>query len=53
MEDIRSMAPAALRHRILLNFAVQSEGIDTDGLIDQVLETVRQTTERQAEQALA
>jgi len=37
-EDIDFVARPALRHRILLNFEGQAEGIDTDTLIDELLE---------------
>ena len=39
-EDVSSIAPAALRHRILLNFEGQAEGLSTDDLIADVLKTV-------------
>jgi MoxR-like ATPase len=35
-EDIRALALPALRHRVILNFAGESEGIDHDQLIEQV-----------------
>jgi MoxR-like ATPase len=37
MEDIRSVAPAALRHRLLLNFEGLAEGISTDKIISELL----------------
>jgi MoxR-like ATPase len=40
LEDIRSVAPAALRHRILLNFEALAEGVEPDGIISKVLESV-------------
>ena len=39
-EDIRSLAHPVLRHRILLNFHAESEGITADQIIDQLLELV-------------
>lgn len=36
-EDIRAVAPAALRHRLLLNFDGLAEGISTDRVIDELL----------------
>ncbi|MBI3852202.1 MAG: MoxR family ATPase [Verrucomicrobia bacterium] len=39
-EDIQTMAPAALRHRLILNFEAEAEGITTDHIIDQVLKDV-------------
>ena len=37
-EDIKSVAHAALRHRMLLNFEGLAEEIDRDLIIDQILE---------------
>lgn len=42
-EDIAAVAPAALRHRILLNFEGQAEDISADDLIADVLSTVTKT----------
>ena len=39
-EDVAAVAPPALRHRILLNFEGQAEGLSTDQLIAEVLESV-------------
>jgi MoxR-like ATPase len=39
-DDIRALAHSVLRHRILTNFHAQSEGITTDGIIDQLLDGV-------------
>ena len=39
-EDIRALAHPVLRHRVLLNFHAESEGITTDQIIDQLLELV-------------
>jgi len=36
-EDIRAVAPAALRHRILLNFEGQAEGVRSDDVIEDLL----------------
>jgi len=40
LEDIRAVAPAALRHRVLLNFEAQAEGIDPDDVVAEVLKYV-------------
>jgi MoxR-like ATPase len=40
-EDIRSMAHPVLRHRVLVNFRAESEGVSTDQLIDELLERVQ------------
>jgi MoxR-like ATPase len=39
-EDIRAMAHPVLRHRVLVNFRAESEGITTDTIIDELLERV-------------
>jgi len=38
--DIRAVAPSALRHRIILNFQADMEGITTDRVIDEILKKV-------------
>ena len=38
-EDIRRVAPA-LRHRLILNFDAEADGIEPDGLVDAVLQHV-------------
>ena len=39
-EDIRALAHPVLRHRVLLNFHAESEGITSDQVVDQLLEAV-------------
>src|SRR5207247_4922361 len=39
-EDIRTMAHPVLRHRVLMNFRAESEGITTDSIIDELLSAV-------------
>jgi len=39
-EDIRALAFAVLRHRILLNFSAEAEGITADTIIDKLLKAV-------------
>ena len=41
IEDIRAVAKPALRHRIALNIRGETEGIDTDGVIDEILSNVQ------------
>lgn len=38
-EDIQALAKPVLRHRLVVNFAAESEGVTTDDLIDQLLAT--------------
>ena len=53
IEDIRTLAAQCLRHRLILNFAGQSEGVDADQLIAQIADRAGQdsapATERVAE----
>src|SRR5947208_1760243 len=39
-DDIRSLAHPVLRHRVLMNFRAESEGVTTDSLIDELLSAV-------------
>ncbi|HNT23981.1 MAG TPA: MoxR family ATPase [Anaerolineales bacterium] len=39
-EDVQAIAPAALRHRLLLNFEGLAEGINTDAVISELLKTI-------------
>jgi MoxR-like ATPase len=38
--DVRALAPAILRHRILLNFHAEAERVTTDNVIEQLLAAV-------------
>ena len=40
--DVTAVAPAALRHRLLLNFEGQAEGIQTDDIIKNLIKSVPQ-----------
>ena len=39
LEDLKTVALPALRHRLILNFEGEAEGIDVDHLIEQVIES--------------
>ncbi len=39
-EDVKAVAHAALRHRIILNFEAEAEGVTPDAILDRVLEGV-------------
>ncbi len=41
-DDIRAVAPAALRHRLILNFEGQAENVQPDRVISDVLDNVRE-----------
>jgi MoxR-like ATPase len=43
-DDIEMVAPAALRHRLLLNFDGLAEGIRTDDIIAELLETLEKNS---------
>jgi len=40
LDDLRAVAFPALRHRIILNFEAQAEGITPDEIVEQVVQTV-------------
>ncbi|MEE8450839.1 MAG: AAA family ATPase, partial [Thermoguttaceae bacterium] len=40
-EDLRAVAHDSLRHRLILNFEGQAEGIQTDDVIDDILSSAR------------
>jgi MoxR-like ATPase len=44
-EDVRAVALPALRHRILLNFEAEAARIDTDTMLDRILEWVPEPKE--------
>jgi len=41
LEDIREVALPVLRHRILVNFEAEAEGVDADQIVNQLLDVVR------------
>ena len=40
VSDVRALAPAVLRHRIVTNFYAESDGVDSDTVITKLLEMV-------------
>lgn len=44
-EDIRKYALPVFRHRVILNFAAASEGLDTDAVIQRLLDTIGEESE--------
>ena len=40
LDDVRALAHPTLRHRILLGYRAEAEGVSVDSLIDRLLETV-------------
>ena len=43
-EDLQACAHPALRHRLILNFEAEAEGITTDMVLDQILAEVSRET---------
>ena len=41
LDDIRSVTRPVLRHRILVNFQAEAEGVDAETIVGRLLETVR------------
>jgi MoxR-like ATPase len=44
-DDIRAVAPAALRHRVLLSFEGRAERIDADAVVQAALDAVPELSE--------
>jgi MoxR-like ATPase len=42
-DDVRKVVRPALRHRIILGFEGEAEGVKTDTILDRILETVKET----------
>jgi MoxR-like ATPase len=41
LDDVRSLAHATLRHRILVGYRAEAEGVSVENVIDRLLETVK------------
>jgi MoxR-like ATPase len=41
LDDVRSVAPPVLRHRLLVNFQAEAEGIDAEAVVTRLLDAVR------------
>jgi MoxR-like ATPase len=39
-DDIRALAPPVLRHRLILNYRAEAEGVTVEKVIEKLLETV-------------
>ena len=46
LDDIRALAKPVLRHRILLNFDAEADGVRADAVVDQMLAQLDRTSER-------
>ena len=40
-QDVKELAPDVLRHRIILSYEAEAEGIDTDAVISRLLDQLR------------
>jgi len=40
LEDIRAVAPPVLRHRVLVNFQAEADGIDAEAIVSRLLDAV-------------
>ena len=45
-EDVKSVASSVLRHRVLTNFHAEAEGVDSDTIIQRLLDTVQEPAVR-------
>jgi MoxR-like ATPase len=44
IDDIRHVAPPALRHRLILNFEGEAEGVEADTIIDEIMKATKEAT---------
>ena len=47
-EDVRAVALPALRHRVLLNFEGEADGVDPDAIVSAILEATKETIKGEA-----
>jgi MoxR-like ATPase len=40
LDDVRALALPVLRHRVLVNFQAEAEGLDADALVSRLLDEV-------------
>jgi MoxR-like ATPase len=50
VDDIKHLAAPALRHRVILNFEGEAEGIDVDTLVDQIVDSAVAATSQGKDQ---
>jgi MoxR-like ATPase len=53
VDDVRAVVHPAMRHRVLLNFEGEAEGIKTDQVIDAIVKAVPEVTSAPAPKAVA
>jgi MoxR-like ATPase len=44
LDDVRAVAPAVLRHRVLANFQAEADGRDAEDLVQELIESSRKWT---------
>jgi MoxR-like ATPase len=44
VDDLKQLAAPALRHRVILNFEGEAEGVDVDALVEQIVDTAAAAT---------
>jgi MoxR-like ATPase len=44
-EDVRASAVPALRHRVILNFEGEAEGVSTDDILDAIIDTIPENSD--------
>ena len=49
LDDLKALAAPALRHRVILNFEGEAEGVDVDNLVAQIVEGLEASTARAKE----
>ncbi len=42
IEDVKAVAHSVLRHRVLTNFHAEAEGVDSNGIVDRLLDEVKE-----------
>jgi len=50
VEDLKALAAPSLRHRVILNFEGEAEGIDVDSLVEQIVDVAAAATTQGKEQ---
>lgn len=53
MDDLRAVAPAVLRHRILTNFNAEADGVHSDKIIQQLIESLPADASTTMDESLA
>lgn len=46
IEDVKAVAHSVLRHRVLTNFHAEAEGVDSNGIVDRLLDEVKEPSAR-------